>query len=170
MKLGAEIVHFAESNSSGVVYAAHDCGVITCRQLCYDRRFPSVSGGVAAGLDLADLVGGDNSADDGRRPVVIKANQRSCAVMQLQCRISQGIGNAILGELRANRPNNYSFWCPLNHEASNHHIVTRLNQGARGDVSQTYDRAHRHCSRAPKLKQDIWGSTHWTSIYARRFL
>jgi hypothetical protein len=33
-------------------------------------------------LDLVDLVGGDNPTDDRRRPVVIRRNQRSRAVMQ----------------------------------------------------------------------------------------
>ena len=32
------------------------------------------------------------------------------AVVQLQCRISQNIGNAILRELRANGANNHPLW------------------------------------------------------------
>ena len=67
-------------------------------------------GSVPAGSDVVDLVSGDNPTDDRRRPAVIRGNQRSSAVMQLQCRISQRIGNAILSKLWANRPNNDSLW------------------------------------------------------------
>ena len=95
-----------------------------------------ITGCVAAGLDVADLVGGDNPADDRRRPVVIRGNQRSRAVVQLQCRISQCIGNAILSELRAYGTNNYPLWFgPLNNEAANHHVIARLNKGACTDVT-----------------------------------
>ncbi len=50
MEFGAlvQIVHFHQSNTGGVVYPADDRGVITRRQVCDDRRFPSVSGRVAA--------------------------------------------------------------------------------------------------------------------------
>jgi hypothetical protein len=58
-------------------------------------------GCVPAGLHVADLVGGDNPADGHSPPVVIRSNQRSCAVMQLQCRISQCIGNTTLREPKA---------------------------------------------------------------------
>ena len=91
---------------------------------------------MAAGLDVADLVAGDNPADDRRRPVIIRGNQRSRAVMQFQCRISQCIGNTILSELRANGANNYPLWFgPLNNEAANHYVVACLNKGARADVA-----------------------------------
>ena len=35
-----QIVHFHESNSGGVVYAAHDRGVVTWWQVCDDCRLP----------------------------------------------------------------------------------------------------------------------------------
>jgi hypothetical protein len=39
------------------------------------------------------LVGHDDPADYRRHPVVIRGDQRSRTVMQLQCRISQRTGN-----------------------------------------------------------------------------
>ena len=87
-------------------------------------------------LDLADLIAGDNPADDRSLPVVIRGNQSSSAIVQFQGRISQCIGNAILSELRAYGANNYPLWFgPLNNEATNHHVVARLNKGARTDVA-----------------------------------
>ena len=70
-------------------------------------------------------------------PVIIRGNQSSRAIVQLQCRISQALGTPYLGELRANGANNYSLWFgPLNNESANHHIVARLNKGARADITQ----------------------------------
>ena len=40
-------------------------------------------------------------------PVIIRGNQSSSAVMQLQRWISQYIGNSILSKLRTNSANNY---------------------------------------------------------------
>src|SRR4029077_20194436 len=106
IRRGAEIVNFHEGNSGGAVYATQDRGVITCGQVCDDRGFQLVTGSVAAGLDVTDLIGSDDSTDDCRSPVVIRSNQRSRSVMQFQCRISQCIGNAILREVRAYGANN----------------------------------------------------------------
>ena len=55
LAVGAKIVHFHQSNSGHVVYTAHDRGVVTRRQVCDDRRLPSVTGSVAAVSDIADL-------------------------------------------------------------------------------------------------------------------
>ena len=55
LAVGAKIVHFHQSNSGRVVYTAHDRGVVTCWQLCDDRRFPSVPRSVAAVPDIAHL-------------------------------------------------------------------------------------------------------------------
>src|SRR5204863_1424497 len=90
-----------------------------------------------AGLDVVDLVGGDNPTDDCRRPVVIRGNQRSRAVVQLQRRISQCIGNAMLSKLWANRPNNDRLWLRSFHnEATNQYLVACLNEGAGADISK----------------------------------
>src|SRR5437667_267320 len=57
--------------------------------------------------------------------------------MQFQGRISQWIGNAILGELRTYSTNNDSLWLsPFNDESSYHHVVAGLNKGARADITQ----------------------------------
>ena len=52
-----QIVHFYQSNSGRVVYATHDRGVVARWQICDDCRLPWVARSVAAGLDVADLVG-----------------------------------------------------------------------------------------------------------------
>ena len=70
-------------------------------------------------------------------PVIIRGNQSSSAVVQLQCRISQCIGNTVLSELRTNGANNYPLWfSPLNNEPANHHVVARLHKAASTDVAQ----------------------------------
>ena len=65
---------------------------------------------MAAGLNLAKLITSDNPTDDRRHPIIIGCNQSSRAVVQLQCRISQCIGNAMLRELWAYGTNNYPLW------------------------------------------------------------
>ena len=69
-------------------------------------------------------------------PVVIRGNQSARAVVQLQCRISQCSGNAILSKLRTYGTNNYPLCLrSLNNEASNHHVIAGLNKGACTDVT-----------------------------------
>src|SRR6266550_66421 len=132
-----QIVYLHEANSSHVVYTAHDRGVVTRWQICDDRRFSSVTGRVAPSLNLADLIAGDNPTDDGRCPVVIRGNQSSRAVVQLQCRISQCIRNAVLSELWPNGAHNHPLgYQPLNNKPSDHHVVPRLHEGATTDVGQ----------------------------------
>src|SRR5947208_1988213 len=66
-----QIVHFDEGDSSGVAYPADDGGVIARWQVCNNRGFVCRSGSVAAVLDVADLIGGDDSADYRRLPIII---------------------------------------------------------------------------------------------------
>src|SRR5947207_2740031 len=107
-----QIVHFYETNPGRVVYAAHNRGVVTRRQVCDDRRFSSVSGRVATVENVADLVCDNNPADDCRRPVIVGGYQSSRAIVQLQGRISQCIRNVIRRrtELRTYGTNNYPLW------------------------------------------------------------
>ena len=64
--------------------------------------------------------------------------------MQLQGRITQSIGNAVLSKLWANRAYNNPLWFgALNNEASNHHVIACLNKSARADVTQSRD-SERH--------------------------
>src|SRR4029079_15957458 len=129
-------VHFHESNSGYVVYITDDRRVVARWQIRDDCRLKGVARGVAAGLNLVDLITGDNSTDDRAYPVVIIGNQSSRTVVQFQGRVNQYTGNAILSELRAYGANNYPLWLPpLNHEAANDHVVACLNKGPRGDVS-----------------------------------
>ena len=105
-----QIVHFHESNSGGIVYTAHDRGVVT---------WLAASAMIADSLrrlerspvpDILHLIAGDNPADDCIQPVVIGGNQSSSAIVQLQCRINQCIGNSILSKLRANGTHNHFLW------------------------------------------------------------
>ena len=72
----------------------------------------AIARSVAAVPNIADLVPCDDPADYRMLPVIIRGNQRSRAVVQFQCRISQCIGNVIwrCTELRANGANNDSLW------------------------------------------------------------
>ncbi len=81
-------------------------------------------------LDLDDLAGRDNPADDCMLPVIIRGNQSASAIVQFQCRISECIGNAISRELRTNGTHNHSLFgsSPCNDETANHHVVSRLHQ------------------------------------------
>src|SRR5204862_454000 len=91
-----QIVPFHECNSGHVVNSTRDRHVITYRQVFYDRRFTSVSGCMASVHDVDDLIIGDNSADDRTHPVIIRANQSSRAIVQLQRRVVQWVENPIL--------------------------------------------------------------------------
>src|SRR5262245_21683532 len=99
--------------------------------------------------NILDLVGGDNPVNDGRPPVVVRGNQSSRAVMELQGRISQWIGNTVLSELRANRANNHPLrLSPLHDKAADRHVVACLNKGARTDIGQPRRRSRRAVSAA----------------------
>src|SRR5882762_9700987 len=88
-------------------------------------------------LDLGDLIGGDNPADDRSLPVIIRGNQSPCTVVQLQCGISQYIGNAKWSELRTNATYDHRLWSgPLNNEPANHHVSARLNKAPSTDVTE----------------------------------
>src|SRR4029077_7134747 len=70
-------------------------------------------------------------------PVIIRGNQRSRDIVQLQGGIRHCIGNAMLNELRTYRSNNYPLCLgSLNNESSDHHIVASLHKGAGGDVTK----------------------------------
>src|SRR5215831_12476656 len=91
---------------------------------------------MAAILNVADLTAGDNPADYCGLPVVIGSNQCSTPIVQFQYRITQCIGDPILGELRADRTNDHSLWpSALNDKAANHHMLARLNEAAGADVT-----------------------------------
>ena len=51
-----QIVYFDQCNAGGIVYTAHDRGVVAWWQVCDDRRLPWVARSVAAVSDIADLV------------------------------------------------------------------------------------------------------------------
>src|SRR5262249_3751238 len=104
-----QIVNFGESNARRVVYAAHDRRVVTWRQVCNDRRLPTVSRSVAAVPELAPWIGGDTPADDRGPPVIVRRNQSTVIIVQFQCRISHRIGNAVPSEFWANRTHNHSL-------------------------------------------------------------
>ena len=130
-----QIVYFYQSNAGGIVHAAYDRGVVARWQLRNDGRLPAIARSVAAVEDVAHLAGGNDPADYRRSPIIVRGNQSSCAVVQLQCRIGECIGNAIWDELRTNSTHNYPLWSgPLNNETANDHVVACLHEGARADV------------------------------------
>src|SRR4029077_474780 len=81
-----QTVHFHEGNSGQVVYTTDDRGVVARWQIRDDCRVKGIARSVAAGLNLVDLISGDNSTDDGGGPVVIRGNQSSRAVVQFHGR------------------------------------------------------------------------------------
>ena len=87
-----QIVHFHECNSGHVVHATHDRGVVTPRQICDDRRLPTVARSVAAVPNSLRLIAGDYPADDCMQPVIVRGNQSSSAIVQLQGRIFNASG------------------------------------------------------------------------------
>src|SRR6266540_3957115 len=92
---------------------------------------------MATVLNVLDLVLGDEATDAGMLPVIIRGNQSSSVVVQLQGRISQRIRKAILTQLRAYGANNQPLcFAPLNNEASDQRVVACLHKGARADVAQ----------------------------------
>jgi hypothetical protein len=90
MRLLIQIVDFDQSNSSGVVYTAHNGGVVARLQVCNDRRLACRSRGVAAVLNIADLIAGDNSAEYRRLPVIIGSKQCTGPL----CSSNLGLANA----------------------------------------------------------------------------
>src|ERR1044071_7036588 len=134
-----QVVHLHESNSVDVVYTADNGSVVDRWQVCNDRRFALRSWRVTAVLNVIDLINSDNPANYRRLPIVIGTDYCSTPIMQLQCRISQCIGNPILREFGANGTNDHSLWsCTLDNEPTNHHVITRLNKAAGADVTQSW--------------------------------
>src|SRR6266550_5520452 len=135
MRLLIQIVYLNQSNSSGVVYTVDNRGVVARLQISNDRRLACRSWDMAAVLNVADLIAGDNPADDRGLPVIICTNQCSSPVVQFQSRISQYVGDPILRELRANGTNDDSL-CPstLDNKTTNHHMLARLHKAAGADV------------------------------------
>src|SRR5258705_457099 len=115
----------------------HDRGVVARLHVCNDRRFASRSRSMAAVLNIADLIAGDNPADYRRLPVIIASNQCSAPVVQFQSGIRQGIGDPKLSKFRTNRTNDHPLWPrALDNKTTNHHMLTRLNKAAGADVTK----------------------------------
>ena len=132
-----KIVDFDESDSSGVVFTAYNCGVISRWQRCNDGRLARLTRSQSAVLDSAYLVAADDAADLRSLPVIVTGNQSPVAIVQFQCRISQCIGDPKLSELRTNGTHNHRLWLsPYNNESANHHAVARLNKTAGTDVAE----------------------------------
>src|SRR5436190_11487964 len=135
MPILLQIIHLHESHTSGVAHNAYYCSVIVRLQRCDDRRLAWLSGSMPAVSDRVHLVVGDNSADDCSLPVIIRGNQSACAVMQVQCRISQYIGDPKVCELGTNGAHNHRLWsAPLNNESTDHHVIACLHKAPRTDV------------------------------------
>ena len=87
MRLLIQIVDFDQGNSCGIACAAHDCGVVPRLQVCNDRRFRWRCRSVAAVLNIADLIVGDDPAEYRGLPVIIGSNQGFVLIVQFQSRI-----------------------------------------------------------------------------------
>src|SRR5436305_8951882 len=135
---GAKIVHFYQGNSGGVAYTADDGCVVARWQVRNNCRLACHSRSVATGLNIADLIAGDNPAEYRCLPVIICCNQCSSLVVQFQCRITQCVGDPMFRELRANGANDHRFWAsPLNDKTTNHDMLPCLNKAAGTDVTKT---------------------------------
>src|SRR5207245_9969232 len=92
---------------------------------------------MAAVLDFLHLIVGNDPADDGSLPVIIRGNQSASAIVQFQCWILQWIGNTVLTELRANGADNYPLWGrACNDEPTNHHVIARLHKRTCGNTTK----------------------------------
>src|SRR5438477_11529394 len=130
-----QVVHFHESNSSGVIYPTHNRGVITRWQVCHNRRFVRVTRSVAAVLNILDLIASDDPSDDRIMPVVIRGNRSPVSIVQFQYWIAHCIWNSVSSEPRANSTQNQPLWLtPLYNESANHHVVARLHKGASAEI------------------------------------
>jgi hypothetical protein len=76
-----QVVYFNQSSSSGVAYTAQDRCVIARLQISDNRRLACRSRSVAAVLNIADLIAGDNAAEYGGLPVIIDSDQCSGPVV-----------------------------------------------------------------------------------------
>ena len=65
---------------------------------------------MATVLDIADLTPSNNTVGYRSLPIIVKGYQGASAVAQLQRRIGQCVGNAILSKLRAYNAHNDSLW------------------------------------------------------------
>src|SRR6266567_2759884 len=70
MRLLIQIVYLNQSNSSGVVYTVDNRGVVARLQISNDRRLACRSRSAATVLNVADLIAGDNPADDRGPPII----------------------------------------------------------------------------------------------------
>ena len=128
----------------------------------FSRRLPAI-------LDVADLVGGDDPPEYCVCQSSLVHDQSSAAVVQFQSRISQGIGNPKLREVRANGTNDHSLCStPLNNETANHHVITRRqNCGCRCHQSLN---SHRDSNRTLRREQlhGIVKTTHDRGVISGR--
>src|SRR5438309_949735 len=121
-------VHFDQRDTDRVVLAAHDRGVISRCERRDDGALKIIGRRKTGGLNLGFLA---------VSPVVVKGDDGAIPIMQLQGRIGQRIGNAILGQGGANGAHDYSLLSAAsNNKAADHDIVAGLDKGARGDVAQ----------------------------------
>jgi hypothetical protein len=92
---------------------------------------------MAAVLNVANLMLGDNSADYRGLPVIIGSNKCSVPLCSSNIGLANGIGDPILRELRANGTNDHPLWSlSLNNKTANHHVLTGLNKAAGADVTR----------------------------------
>src|SRR5207237_8981926 len=111
-------VHFDQRDTDRVVLAAHNRGVISWRERRDDGALKIIGRRKTGGLNLGLLA---------VSPVVVKGDEGAIAIMQLQRRIGQRLGNAILGQGGANGAHDYILLPGAgDDQAADHDIVAGL--------------------------------------------
>ena len=136
MRLLIQIVDFNQSNSRGVVYTGHNRGVVARLQISNNRRLASRSRSVAAVLNVADLIAGDNPADIVvcqsslvaiNAPVALCSSNLGLAnASGIPCFVSSGPMARMMTRLAS-----------LNNKTTDHHMLAGLNKAAGADVTKT---------------------------------
>src|SRR5215471_1544558 len=130
-----QVVHLHERYAGGVVYPAHNSGVVTRWKIGDDRRFAWVCRGVAAVLNILDLVVSDDAADYRLLPIIVGGDQSSVSVVEFQCWISQEIRNPVLAKLTANSTYDHVLWLgSLYDETANHYVSVSSNETTSTDI------------------------------------
>src|SRR5437667_11931126 len=105
-------VHFDQRDTDRVVLAAHDRGVISWRERRDDGAFKIIGRRKTGGLNLGLLA---------VSPVVVKGDEGAISIMQLQGRIGQRLGNAILVKGGANCAQAYILFTLARYQQDSEH-------------------------------------------------
>ncbi len=91
-----QVVNLDQGHAGAAVFPAHNRGVIARSERSDDGGFGVIRGGEAGRLNERLLL---------LPPVIVAADDRAIAVVQIQRRIGQRIGDPGIGQRRTDRPN-----------------------------------------------------------------